>query len=167
MLEVETGAPRTAVELASELGPLASRLGPGGSEEAFAAAVSALARLAADEPGAAGEVDSAIARLDQIDARYLMPEVLNVSAQIEYTQGDLARAQIHAARALELAVSVDRPLEAGRANAVLACLAARSRLPDDAVRHIDAARAAGSEQLSAGAGAWLRDAERMLCPQRR
>src|SRR5581483_11456151 len=88
MLEVETGAAGAAVELASALGPLALRLGPGGSEEAFAAAVLALARLAADEPGAAGEVDTAVARLDQIDARYLMPEVLNVSAQIEHARGD-------------------------------------------------------------------------------
>jgi hypothetical protein len=166
MLEVETGAPRTAVELASELGPLALTLGPGGSEEAFAAAVSALARLAAEAPGAAADVDAAVARLDQIDARYLMPEVLNVSAQIEYTRGDLARARVQAEQGLELAIAVDRPLEAGRAHAVLACVAARGGSRDDAVRHIDAAREAGNEQLAAGASAWLRDAERMLCPQR-
>ena len=51
MLEVETGAARTAVELASELGPLALRLGPGGSEEAYAAAVLALAHLSEGDPG--------------------------------------------------------------------------------------------------------------------
>ena len=165
MLEVETGAPRTAVELASELGPLALKLGPGGSEEAFAGAVLGLARLAAGEPGAAGEVDAAIARLDQIDARYLMPEILNVSAQTEYARGNLARSRVHAERALELAASVDRPLEAGRAHTVLACVAARAGSREDAVVHIDAVREAGSNQLAAGAGAWLRDAERMLAPQ--
>lgn len=166
MLEVETGATRTAVELASELGPLALRLGPGGSEEAFAAAVLGLARLAAGEPGAAGEVDAAVARLDQIDARYLMPEVLNVSAQMEYARGDHARARGQAEQALALAVSVDRPLEVGRAHAVLACVAARGGSREDAIGHIDAARVAGSDQLTAGADAWLHDAERMLAPQR-
>jgi DNA-binding SARP family transcriptional activator len=165
MLEVETGAARTAVELASELVPLALRLGPGGSEEAFAAAVLALARLSAGDPGAPGEVDAAVARLDQIDARYLMPEVLNVSAQMEYVRGDLARTRVQAERALALAVSVDRPLEAGRAHAVLACVAARGGSREDAVGHIDAARDAGSDQLSADADSWLRDAKRMLAPK--
>jgi hypothetical protein len=165
MLEIETGAPRTAVELASELGPLALRLGPGGSEETFAGAVLGLARLGAGEPGAAGEVDAAVARLDQIDARYLMPEVLNVSAQMEYARGDLARARVQAEQALTLAVSVDRPLEAGRAHAVLACVAARRGSREDAIGHIDAAKDAGNDQLTAGADAWLRNAQRMLAPQ--
>jgi DNA-binding SARP family transcriptional activator len=164
MLEVETGAAPTAVELACELGPLALTLGPGGSEEAFAAAVLALARLAAGEPGAPGEVHAAVARLDQIDARYLLPEVLNVSAQLEYARGDLARARAQAERALALAVAVDRPLEAGRAHAVLACLAARRDSHEDAIGHINSAQDAGSDQLSSGAHAWLRDAERMLAP---
>ena len=94
-----------------------------------------------------------------------MPEILNVSAQTEYARGDLARSRLHAERALELAVSVDRPLEAGRAHAVLACVAARVGSREDAVVHIDAVREAGSNQLASRAGAWLRDAERMLAPQ--
>jgi DNA-binding SARP family transcriptional activator len=167
MLEVETGAAPTAVELASALGPLALRLGPGGSEEAFAAAVLALARLAAGKPGAPGEVHAAVARLDQIDARYLMPEVLNYSAQLEYARGDHAQARTHAERALALAVSVDRPLEAARAHAVLACVAAQGGSREDAVGHINAAHDAGSNQLSAGADAWLRNAETMLAPPTR
>jgi DNA-binding SARP family transcriptional activator/tetratricopeptide (TPR) repeat protein len=165
MVEVEAGDAATAVELASELGPLAVRLGPGGSEEAFAAAVLALARLSAGEPGSAREVDAAVSRLDHIDARYLMPEVLNVSAQTEYARKNLARARLQAEQALALSVSVDRPLEAGRAHAVLACVMARTGGRGDAIAHIDAAREAGSDQLSACAGAWLRAAERMLDPQ--
>lgn len=165
VLEVETGDARTAVELASELEPLALRLGPGGSEEAFAAAVLALARLAADDPVAASDVDAAIARLDLIDAQYLIPEVLNISAQLEYTRGDLTRARAQAGQALTLAASVDRPLESGRAHAVLACVAAREGSWEEAIGCIDAARAAGGDQLAAGAGAWVQDAERMLAPQ--
>jgi hypothetical protein len=61
---------------------------------------------------------------------------------------------------------VDRPLEAGRAHAVLACLAAQDRSSEDAIGHIDVARKAGSNQLTAGAGAWLRDAQEMLAPRR-
>ena len=166
MLEIEAGAAQTAVQLASELGSLALRLGPGGSEEAFAGAVQALARLSAGEPGAATQVDAAVARLDQIDARYLMPEVLNVSAQMEYARDHRTRARAQAEQALALALSVDRPLEAGRAHAVLACLAAQDRSPEDAIGHIDAARQAGSNQLTAGADAWLRDAQEMLAPRR-
>jgi DNA-binding SARP family transcriptional activator len=165
MLEVETGAAWAAVGLASELGPLALKLGPGGSEEAFAAAVLALARLSAAEPDAAGAVDAAVARLDQIDARYLMPEVLNVSAQMLYARGERGPARAQAEQALALAVSVDRPLEAARAHAVLACVAAQDGSREDAFAHVDAAQAAGSDQLSAGARAWLRNAERMLAPQ--
>jgi tetratricopeptide (TPR) repeat protein len=167
MLEVETGAARAAVGLACELRPLALKLGPGGSEEAFAAAVLALARLAVGEPDAAGEVDAAVARLDQIDARYLMPEVLNVSAQIRYARGDRDLARTQAEQALALAVSVDRPLEAARAHAVLACVTAQDGSREGAVDHINAAREAGSDQLSAGARNWLRDAESMLAAQQR
>jgi hypothetical protein len=165
VLEVETGDARTAVELACELEPLALRLGPGGSEEAFAAAVLALARLAAGDPGAAGDVVAAIARLDLIDAQYLIPEVLNISAQLEYARGDLTRARAQAGQALTLAASVDRPLESGRAHAVLACVATREGSREEAVGCIDAAREAGGDQLAAGAGAWVQDAERMLASQ--
>lgn len=168
VLEVETGVPQTAVELATALGPLARRLGPGGSEEAFAAAVLALALLAAGEPGAAATVDAAVARLDQIDARFLMPEVLNVSAQLEYTRGDLARARAQAEQALTLAVSVTRPLEAGRAHAVMACVSARGGAHQDAADHIEAAGAAGlDDQLSAATQVWVREAETMVSPQLR
>jgi DNA-binding SARP family transcriptional activator len=165
MLEVETGTPDTALELAGALGPLALRLGPGGSEEAFARAVAALARLAAGQPGAAEDVDAAVARLDQIDARYLMPEVLNVSAQFEYSRGGLDRARGQAERARAVAEAVDRPLEAGRAHAILACVAARTGSREDAETHIRAVRAAGRDQLAAGADAWLRDAETLVDPK--
>lgn len=92
-----------------------------------------------------------------------MPEVLNVSAQMQYARGDLSRARLQAEEALALAV--DRPLEAGRAHAVLACVAAHGGSREDAVGHINAAQDPGRNQLSAGADAWLRDAERMLAPQ--
>jgi hypothetical protein len=72
---------------------------------------------------------------------------------------------VQAEQALTLAVSVDRPLEAGRAHAVLACVAARHGSREDAVGHIDAAKDAGNDQLTAGADAWLRNAQRMLAPQ--
>jgi hypothetical protein len=110
-------------------------------------------------------VDAAVARLDQIDARYLMPEVLNVSAQMLYARGERGPARAQAEQALALAVSVDRPLEAARAHAVLACVAAQDGSREDAFAHVDAAQAAGSDQLSAGARAWLRNAERMLARQ--
>ena len=162
MVDVENGTASEAVGLAAALEPLALKLGPGGSEEAFAAAVLALAHLAAGEPGAATAIDAAVARLERIDACYLLPEVLNVSAQVEHARGDMERAWAQAGKALALATSVDRPLEAGRAHAVLACVAARCGSAEEASRHISLARAAGAEHLAAGSAAWLHDAEVLL-----
>jgi tetratricopeptide (TPR) repeat protein len=166
MVEVENGTPAEAGELAAALGPLALKLGPGGSEEAFAAAVLGLARLAAGDPGAGAEVDAAVARLEHIDARSLLAEVLNVSAQMEHDRGDMARARVQAGEALALATSVDRPLEVGRAHAVLACVEARCGSAEEASRHISLARAAGVEHLAAGAAAWLHNAETLLASPR-
>ncbi len=94
-------------------------------------AVHAIARGADD-----GEalLDDAITRLERIDARFLVPDLLGLAAERLYRGGHLARAQHRAEAAREVADDVGRPFESARAHALLACIAA-ARGDADEARH--------------------------------
>jgi hypothetical protein len=148
VLELEAGDLDAAGPRCADLGSLADRLGGGGSEVAFARAISALYALTRNEPGSATAFDDAVTGLERIDAGFLAPDLLGIAAEAEYRAGDAAQASVHAGRAFELARSTGRPMEACRARVLLACLAARDGAVDEAERHLQAV--AGDEaRLSA------------------
>jgi DNA-binding SARP family transcriptional activator len=162
VLEVEAGRPEAALPLAEGLGGLVTKLGTGGSEAAFAGAVLALARLAGGEPGSREALADALADLERIDARYLMPEVLNVAAELDLAHTRYEAAARFAGAALDLARVVDRPQELARAHALLACLAAGDERNAQAARHVEAALAGDPTQLPARVAALVAAAREML-----
>src|SRR6185295_17874194 len=76
------------------------KMGGGSYEGPFAAAISALARRAAD---GAFSIDDALARLREIDAKQMLCQVLTVLAELELAEHRPAEAERHAAMANELA----------------------------------------------------------------
>lgn len=142
LLEVDVGDPDEVRPLLRELAPAAARLGGGGSEARFAAAIAALHRVAGD-PGAMDAFLTEVAALEAIDARFLVPELLGIAAQLAYRGADLDQARTLAVRALEIAGTVDKPYEAARAHGLLACVAAARKEAEGVVAHVHAARERG------------------------
>ena len=132
LLEIEVGA--DAMQLCAQLNPLAAKLGHCGSEQQYARAIGALARLGADD----GPFVSAIDELTRVDARFLTPDLLGLAAERRYHARDLTRAQYYAQRALDVAAAVHRPSELARAHALLACIAAHHGALDTATQHVTA-----------------------------
>lgn len=139
LLEVDVGDPGVARPLLPELAPAAARLGAGGSEARFASAIAALHRLA-DEPSETEALLREVAALEAIDARFLVPELLGIAAQLAYRRADHDQANTLARRAVDIAGTVDKPNEAARAHALLACVAAARTDTDGFVAHSRAAR---------------------------
>lgn len=135
LVEIEAGMPEAAATLCERLEPLAAKLGEG-SERGYAQAITALHALALREPGAEIRFDEALTELERIDARFLIPDLLGIAAEIEHHSGNPEAASARAARSLEVSVEVARPLEAVRAQAVLACVAAASGALDEARSHL-------------------------------
>jgi hypothetical protein len=123
LLELETGQVAAAGPLCAHLTPLADRLGHG-SEQPYAAAISALAALARGESRSDAALDDAVAALEQIDASFLIPDLLGIAAELHYRSGHLDLADDRARRAREAADMAARPFEAARADALRACIAA-------------------------------------------
>ena len=124
LLELEAGEIDAAVSLAARLAPLAAKLGEG-SEQHYARAVAALCGIAGQKPTAIAELDQAISALERIDARFLVPDLHGIAAELHLRAGDLDRASDRATQAARVASEVARPFELARAHAVLACIAAR------------------------------------------
>ena len=124
LLELEAGEIAAAASLAARLEPLAAKLGEG-SERHYARAVGALCRIARQEPTAIAELDQAIGALERIDARFLVPDLHGIAAELHHRAGDVDRARDRADQAALVAGEVGRPFEMARAHAVLACIAAR------------------------------------------
>jgi DNA-binding SARP family transcriptional activator len=124
LLELEAGQIDAAVSLAARLAPLAAKLGEG-SEQHYARAVAALCGIARQEPTAVSELDQAISALERIDARFLVPDLHGIAAELHLRAGELDRASDRATQAALVASEVARPFETARAHAVLACVAAR------------------------------------------
>jgi tetratricopeptide (TPR) repeat protein len=160
VLDLEAGDSETAALDGAPLGPLAERLGGGGSEVAFAGAIAALAAVVRRERGAAPAFDAAVTELERIDAGFLAPDLLGIAAEAGYRAGDPA-AEAHARRAFEMARSTGRPLEVCRARVLLACLAARDGAVDEADRHLQAV-AGDEDRLPAHVRALGAEAQRLL-----
>lgn len=162
VLDAEAGRAGSALALADGLAPLAARLGAGGSEEAYAAAVRALALLAGGAPDADAALASAVAGLEGADARLLVPEVLNAAAELDAAAGRMRVAGERARAALEVALAVARPQEAARAHGVLACLAAAAGRADEVASHAEQALAGDADRLPARVRALVAAARRRL-----
>jgi DNA-binding SARP family transcriptional activator len=135
LLELEAGDVEAAGRASALMPPLADKLG-GGSEQAYADGVVGLHELASGVPDGAAHVDEAVARLEQIDARFLVPDLLGIAAEYLVRRGDLDEAHARAVAAADVADEVARPFEAARAHALLAVIAAR-RGNDDARVHLE------------------------------
>jgi hypothetical protein len=142
LLEIDAGDLTAAAPLVDSLRPAADRLGPGGSEATYASAIVALYRLR-HETWAPDAFVAEVAALDAIDARFLVPDLTNSAAIIALRLGRLDDATTFATRAVDVATAVDKPYEAARGHAVLACVAAARGESDAAASHASAARALG------------------------
>ena len=143
LLEADVGDPDETRQLLPELAPAAARLGPGGSETRFASAIVALHRVV-DDPAEMDAFLRQVAALEAIDARFLVPELLGIAAQLAYRRSDLDQASTLARRAVDIADTVDKPNEAARARALLACVAATRSDAQGFVAHLRTARERGS-----------------------
>jgi hypothetical protein len=143
LMEADVGDPGHARPLLPELAHAAARLGTGGSETRFASAIVALHRLMV-EPSEMDAFLSEVTALEAIDARFLVPELLGIAAQLALRRADLDKASTLARRALDIAGTVDKPNEAARAHAILACVAAGRKDAGGVMAHIRAARASAS-----------------------
>ncbi|HVE45537.1 MAG TPA: BTAD domain-containing putative transcriptional regulator [Acidimicrobiales bacterium] len=159
LLEIELGDPHNAAPLLDDLATSADRLGQIGSETRFAVAITALYRFV-DDPAASAQLQAAIGALEAIDARFLIPELLGIAAQLAYRRGDLDQSTLFAQRAVDLAGDVDKPNEAARAHALLACVAAARHDHDSLVAHVDAVPQRGNT-LPANVEHWLHEAARL------
>jgi hypothetical protein len=137
LFELEEGADDAAGRLCAELGPLAEKLGEG-SEQAYAAAVDAAHATVVGAHDGERRLDTTIAGLERIDARFLTPDVLGIVAERLYRAGRLDRALARAEAARAAADDVGRPFESARAHALLACIAAARDDADGARRHLEA-----------------------------
>jgi DNA-binding SARP family transcriptional activator/tetratricopeptide (TPR) repeat protein len=135
LLELEEGAVDAAGVLCAQLGPLAEKLSEG-SERAYAAGISAVQALAGGADDGEAMLDDAIASLERIDARFLVPDLLGLAAEHFYRTGRLDRAQRRAEAAGEIAAEVGRPNERARAHALLACIAAARGRADESRRQL-------------------------------
>jgi hypothetical protein len=151
LLDIECGD--RPAELCEQLTVLADRLGGGGSEPAYARAITAVA--AGREPSAA------LADLERIDAPFLIPDLLGLAAESRLRDGELATAEELATRALDVAGAVHRPSEEARAHALLACVAVARADVAAAHRHL-AATETNSDQWPAHVIALCHEARAQL-----
>jgi DNA-binding SARP family transcriptional activator len=165
VIELEAGDVDAARSHCPALGSLAAQLGTEGSEATFARAIATLADVCRHEPGAAAAFDAAVTDLERIDAGFLGPDLLGIAAEAEYRAGDPEAATTHACRAFDQARSTGRPLEAARASALLACLAAQRNAIDDAAAHLQAVPD-DDGRLSGHVRALRREAQQLLDTQR-
>jgi tetratricopeptide (TPR) repeat protein len=123
LLELEAGEIATAGSVSAELAPLADKLGDG-SERHYAEAIAALCGLARDDVAATADFDRAIGVLEQMDARFLVPDLHGIAAELHHRASRLDDAQDRAELAVRVAREVARPFEEARGQALLACIAA-------------------------------------------
>ncbi len=158
LLELELGDIDAASRASARLTALAEKLGEG-SERPYADGVVAVGEIAQGETDGDERLDDAIARLTQIDASFLVPDLLGAAAESLFRNGRLDRAADRAASAATVAADVDRPFEVARAHALLACIAAVRGDGEDASSHL--ARVPSSGELPAHVQALRLRAERL------
>ena len=143
LFELETGADESAGRLCAQLGPLADKLGEG-SERTYADGLCALYATVTGAEDGEQRLDEAVAGLERIDARFLVPDLLGIAAERLYRSGCLDRAHQRAEAARTVAEDVGRPFEIARAQAILACIAATRGDGDEARRLLEAVSGASS-----------------------
>ena len=136
LIELEAGALDAAEPLCAQLATLAAKLGHG-SEGPYARAICSLQTVARGEHRSDDELDAAVTALERIDARFLIPDVLGIAAELYHRAGRLDIATHAAERALRAAGEVARPAEAARARSLLACIAAERGDLDTARAHLN------------------------------
>ena len=159
VLDIDAGNIAAAEPVIAELAAAAVRLGAGGSEPTYASAIAALHRLA-DTSFPSDAFLAEIAALEAMDARFLVPDLLSSAAHLAYRNDRPHDAAAFARRAIDVAAEVDKPNEAARAHAVLACIAAARHERDTASRHVEAARAQ-VRSLRTDVEHLMREAERL------
>jgi DNA-binding SARP family transcriptional activator len=165
LLELEAGERDAPGPLCAQLTVLAGRFGEG-SEQPYAQAISALDRIARGDLGGDAALEDAIGELQRIDARFLASDLLGIAAELQYRDGDLERAGAWARRALQLAGEVERPFEAARAHALLACIAATLGDLDECRQHLDATTEDGPGSLPGHMRGLQHEAERLAVTRR-
>jgi hypothetical protein len=146
VLRQEQGDWAGARDLAVELDALGQKLREG-SEAPFARALLALSRSALGEPGAPGELDSALEELRRVDAKLRLAYTLTRAARLDLDRGRPRPARARAAEALGAAEALARPTETllARITLVRACRALGE--------HGDAERLLASVRATSAAGA--------------
>ncbi|HYG86024.1 MAG TPA: AAA family ATPase [Azospirillum sp.] len=136
-LGIHQGRFDRAEALCAELTDLADRLRQDGSEAPYARALSALCRLARDDPGAEDDLDAALNALVVADAKHRLASTLLFAADLDIRTGRYPRASTRAREALRLASLLDLPNEMACAHIALARIA--EGMQDDAGRRSHAA----------------------------
>ena len=119
MTELEAGEPQTAISYCEEMAEVARQMEGEGSEGAIAAALRALAAYQLQLPEAEEELEAAIARLHQLDAKRIQAYVLIGAGEVDL-QGDRVELAVGRAQAaLERAQVVNHPSEIAISGALL------------------------------------------------
>jgi hypothetical protein len=154
-LEIDRGNPLAALTWGRELAPVAAKMTEG-SEGAAAEAVDALARVACCYEGADARLESAVARLREIDAKGMLAYVLSAAAEIDGAAGRLDRAEARAKEALVAAEAVRRRSLVALARGQLADIALARGDRASARAHVDAVVADCASPLAVSARARAR-----------
>jgi DNA-binding SARP family transcriptional activator/predicted ATPase len=119
MTELEAGDPAAALPYCQEMAVVAAKIQGEGSEGAIARALLALANYQLQQPDAGAALESAIATLQQVDAKRMLSYVLIGAAQTDLECDRIFLATTRAEAALEAAQAVDHPSEIALAWAIL------------------------------------------------
>ncbi|NJR25930.1 MAG: AAA family ATPase, partial [Richelia sp. CSU_2_1] len=119
MTELEAGDPEAALPYCQEMAIVAAKIQGEGSEGAIARALSALANYQLQQPDAGAALESAIATLQQVDAKRMLSYVLIGAAQTDLECDRTFLATTRAEAALIAAQTVDHPSEIALAWAIL------------------------------------------------
>jgi DNA-binding SARP family transcriptional activator len=136
-IALEGGRPQDTLALCQELVPVAAKMGDG-SEAPFAAALAALARGAEGEPGAADELEGALAALRDADSKARLAYILNAAAEIDVRSARPSAARKKAEEALVAADAVGQRSERALARSLLAGLALAAGDRGGALGHLGA-----------------------------
>jgi DNA-binding SARP family transcriptional activator len=140
MIELERGRPAAALERCRGLAEMVGQMGEG-SEPYFTVALEALARARVEGEGARAALAAALARLREIDSKWMLAYVLTLSAADDLALGRSDAAEGKAVEALTAAEAVGRRSEAALARAILMRVACLRGDRDAGRAHLAALRA--------------------------
>jgi tetratricopeptide (TPR) repeat protein len=138
-IALETGDAARAIGLCAEVFPVAKKMGEG-SEEPVARALDALAHVLLTEAGWDAELERAIARLREVDAKGRLAYSLNFAASLDLARGRIESARSRATEALRAAEIVERRTQMVIAHALLGRIAFATGDRAAAARHLEETR---------------------------